>query len=49
MRNTKKPTGNKYWGIANLTFLPQDPHQFVIGFDTGPGNTLLDACGVAGI
>src|SRR3990167_901413 len=30
-------------GISNLTFLAADPHQPVVGFDTGPGNTLLDA------
>jgi anhydro-N-acetylmuramic acid kinase len=30
-------------GIANITVLPADPHQSVQGFDTGPGNTLLDA------
>jgi len=30
-------------GIANLTLLPEDPAAAVIGFDTGPGNTLLDA------
>jgi anhydro-N-acetylmuramic acid kinase len=29
-------------GIANLTFLPADAGKPVIGFDTGPGNTLLD-------
>ncbi len=29
-------------GIANITYLPADPEQPVIGFDTGPGNTLLD-------
>lgn len=29
-------------GIANVTFLPKDKIQ-LIGFDTGPGNTLLDA------
>lgn len=29
-------------GIANVTFLPKDKSQ-LIGFDTGPGNTLLDA------
>ncbi len=30
-------------GIANLTILPADKNQPVIGFDTGPGNALLDA------
>lgn len=30
-------------GIANLTYLPADRLQPVIGFDTGPGNTLMDA------
>lgn len=29
-------------GIANVTFLPADPEQNIIGFDTGPGNALLD-------
>ncbi|WP_206485238.1 anhydro-N-acetylmuramic acid kinase [Thalassotalea sp. G2M2-11] len=29
-------------GIANITFLPQDRDQAVIGFDTGPANALLD-------
>lgn len=29
-------------GIANLTFLPKNLEDKVIGFDTGPGNTLLD-------
>lgn len=29
-------------GIANVTALPGDANQAVIGFDTGPGNTLLD-------
>jgi anhydro-N-acetylmuramic acid kinase len=29
-------------GIANITVLPADPTLPVIGFDTGPGNTLLD-------
>ncbi len=30
-------------GIANITILPAAPEQAVRGFDTGPGNTLLDA------
>ncbi len=30
-------------GIANLTLLPADPAQAVTGFDTGPGNGLMDA------
>lgn len=30
-------------GIANITVLPKDTRQPVIGFDTGPGNVLLDA------
>ena len=30
-------------GIANITYLPADSNQPVIGFDTGPGNTLLDS------
>ena len=30
-------------GIANLTVLPAAPDSTVIGFDTGPGNALLDA------
>jgi anhydro-N-acetylmuramic acid kinase len=29
-------------GIANLTVLPADPSAPVFGFDTGPGNCLLD-------
>ena len=30
-------------GIANLTLLPGDKQHNLSGFDTGPGNTLLDA------
>ena len=30
-------------GIANVTFLPADYSKKIIGFDTGPANTLLDA------
>jgi len=29
-------------GISNITYLPADLEQPVLGFDTGPGNTLLD-------
>ncbi|QOL26065.1 anhydro-N-acetylmuramic acid kinase [Thalassotalea sp. LPB0316] len=29
-------------GIANITYLPTSEQQDVIGFDTGPGNALLD-------
>ncbi len=29
-------------GIANITYLPSDSESAVIGFDTGPGNTLSD-------
>jgi len=29
-------------GIANITSLPADPDATMLGFDTGPGNTLLD-------
>lgn len=29
-------------GIANITYLPADSGSEVIGFDTGPGNTLSD-------
>lgn len=30
-------------GIANLSVLPADPGRPLLGFDTGPANTLLDA------
>ncbi len=30
-------------GFANISILPAEPGQNVTGFDTGPGNTLLDA------
>jgi anhydro-N-acetylmuramic acid kinase len=30
-------------GIANLSLLPQDSHAEPAGFDSGPGNALLDA------
>ncbi len=29
-------------GIANITTLPKDSHHKMQGFDTGPGNTLMD-------
>ncbi len=29
-------------GMANVTLLPADPDRAVTGFDTGPGNALLD-------
>src|SRR3990167_5516262 len=29
-------------GIANITYIPVDKSQHIIGFDTGPANTLLD-------
>ncbi|MDT8311622.1 MAG: anhydro-N-acetylmuramic acid kinase [Methylophaga sp.] len=30
-------------GIANITVLPVDKSKPILGFDTGPGNTLMDA------
>lgn len=30
-------------GMANITALPHNPQQVVTGFDTGPGNVLMDA------
>ncbi len=29
-------------GIANVTYLPSNPSEKIMGFDTGPGNTLSD-------
>ncbi len=29
-------------GIANVTYLPGNPAEPILGFDTGPGNTLLN-------
>lgn len=31
-------------GIANISYLPKNPAEQVIGFDSGPGNTLIDSC-----
>ena len=43
-QNRKKNLGVlNIGGIANVTFLPANPNETIIGFDTGPGNTLLDA------
>jgi anhydro-N-acetylmuramic acid kinase len=30
-------------GMSNITILPKAAHQPIIGFDTGPGNVLLDS------
>ncbi|MEM9242752.1 MAG: anhydro-N-acetylmuramic acid kinase [Pseudomonadota bacterium] len=30
-------------GMANITYLPTDPQQPILGFDSGPGNVLLDS------
>lgn len=30
-------------GISNITLLPKDPKAPILGFDTGPGNGLMDA------
>lgn len=43
-RNETEPRGIlNIGGIANLTLLPTDPRQTIIGFDTGPGNNMMDA------
>lgn len=41
--NTEKRTVLNIGGIANITILPADDSKPVKGFDTGPGNTLMDA------
>lgn len=30
-------------GMANISYLPKDPQQQTAGFDTGPGNVLMDS------
>lgn len=30
-------------GMANITWLPADPSEEVLGYDTGPGNVLMDS------
>lgn len=30
-------------GISNISYLPSNDNEAIIGFDSGPGNTLLDA------
>lgn len=30
-------------GMANISYLPKDPQEQTAGFDTGPGNVLLDS------
>lgn len=30
-------------GMANLTYLPAEPTEMISGFDTGPGNVLMDS------
>lgn len=30
-------------GMANITWLPADPNEKVLGYDTGPGNVLMDS------
>jgi anhydro-N-acetylmuramic acid kinase len=41
--NTKNRVILNIGGIANISLLPADASQAVIGFDTGPGNMLMDA------
>ncbi len=41
-RNDRERAVVNIGGMANITLLPADPMQPVTGFDTGPGNVLLD-------
>lgn len=40
--NTKNRVIVNLGGIANITFLPANQDQKIIGFDTGPANALMD-------
>lgn len=42
-KNPKNQTIVNIGGIANITFLPAHTANHIIGFDTGPGNCLMDA------